>query len=375
IWTPIQGILKTIDNYLTYEKDENLEVKVEAINKAILELLSSFKIEDIVDWNNKFKEAALKKVKFIKGTYNIMGYFIKILNENKNNQKFKDNITMDKETSVLTLFISKIERIRSIVQRFHKVIFTDALLPKIIKEMAELLQIGENYVLLQDTNSDIIFREVKVFKLNSKRGSYSKNTLLNFLHTDIDEVAFGTLIKLSKQIIQFEGERDNKVGLLGSMKLFQSNLFSTNIQKELEQTIKDNEIDVRYANYGGVAGLNKYSDVDWIILFGSYNIPLEVRKIRSRQTGISEEKLEWIYGPGTLKQMAHRGRTIRRPNLVSLYSLTNMVKGLFSQEEVFYGIQELKFKDLIDEIGRYNGVTTRFVSQFLGVSIPTASME
>ncbi len=368
MWIPFKEILKLIDNYLTYNRDENLEVKIKAISDKISEFLSSFEIDVIVSWNNKFKAAALKKIGFIRGTYNIMDLFIKILNENKNNQEFNNNITIDKDTNVLTLFISKIDRIRSIVKKFHKLLFTDALLPSIIKEMAELLQIGENYTLLGDTDSDIIFKKVNVFKLNSQRGSYSKNTLLNFLHTDIEPVPWNNLIKLSKQIIEFEAENDRKIGLIGSMKIFQSNLFSTNIQKELEDTILKYDTNVRYANYGGVAGLNKYSDVDWIILFGSYNIPQDIRKIRSKQTGISEDKLEWIYGPGTLKQMSHRGRTILRPNVVSLYSLTNMTKGLFSQEEEFYGIMELEYKDLIDEIKRHNGVSTQFCAQFLGLS-------
>lgn len=143
------------------------------------------------------------------------------------------------------------------------------------------------------------------------------------------------------------------------MKIFQSGLFSTNIQKELKDTIKEYNANVRYANYGGVAGLNRYSDVDWIILFGSYNIPQDVRRIRSKQTGISEDKLEWIYGPGTLKQMSHRGRTIQRPNVVSLYSLTNMIKGVFPQEEEFFGITEVKYRDLINWIARRGGVKTK----------------
>lgn len=208
VWIPFKEILKLIDIYLTYDKNEKLELKIKAISKALSDFLSSFEIDVIVDWNNKFKEAVLKKVKFIKGTYNIMGYFIKILNENKNNPKFGSIINIDKLTSTISIFISKIERLRNIVKKFHKLLFTDALLPTIVNEVAELLQIGENYVLLQDTKSDIIFSEVKVFKLNSQRGSYSKNTLLNFLQTDIDEVAFGTLIDLSKHIIQFEAERD-----------------------------------------------------------------------------------------------------------------------------------------------------------------------
>ena len=318
VWKPFKEILKLIDNYLTYDKDKDLDIKVKTISKALSDFLSSFEIDVIVDWNNKFKEAVLKKVKFIKGTYNIMGYFIKILKENKDNPEFNDNVTMDKDTSIITLFISKVEHLRSIVKKFHKLLFTDALLPTIIKEIAELLQIGENYTSLQDTDSDIIFREVKVFKLNSNRGSYSKNTLLNFKHTDIEEIPWNTLIDLSKHIIEFEAMREKKIGLIGSMKEFQSDRYSTNIQNELKDIIKLFKVDVRYNHYGGAAGLNKYSDVDWIILFGSYNIPLEVRRIRSKQTGIPMDKLEWIYGPGTLKQMSHRGRTVLRPNLVSL---------------------------------------------------------
>ncbi len=369
VWTPFKEILKLISNYLTFDRDENLDKKAKAITEAISNFLESFEISVIIRWNYNFKAIALKNVKEIRGTFNIMDYFIKMLHENKQNiEKFKEYLTMDNDTKVISLFISKVELIRKIVQRFYKLIFTDALLPKIVTELAKTLEIDDDeYKILNNTDLKSKFRGVNVYKLNSERGSYSKNTLLNYVRTNLSQ-AFFDLIEKTKHIIQYQAEQDRNIGLIGSMKLFQSNLYTTNIQKELAPIIKEYGADVSYNHYGNAAGLNAYSNVYWIILFGGYNIPERVRKILSKIVNISMEKVTWLKGPGTLKNYSHRGRPLNRSDVVSLYSLTNDVKGIFEQEKEFYGILELEYKDLVDEIKRHRGVTTSYVEHYLGLS-------
>ena len=122
-------------------------------------------------------------------------------------------------------------------------------------------------------------------------------------------------------------------------------------------------MDVAWDHYGNAEGKNSYSNVDWIILFGGYNTPEKVRDILTAMVGIDAKKLEYLYGPGTLIQFAHRGRPLLRPDKVSLYSLTNDIKGCFEQEVSFRDIPQIVYKDLLQFISE--GKTTTQVMHFL----------
>ncbi len=360
VWTPFKNILKLISNYLTFDNEIDIEKKAKEITKAISDFLDSFEIDVIVKWNNRFKEAALKNVKEIKGTYNIMDYFIKMLHDNKKNtENFEQNISIDKDTPVISLFISRVEHIRSIVQRFYKLIFTDAMLPMFIKEMTELLQIGDDYEILHNKNLEATWKEIKVLKLNSMRGSYSRNTLLDLTKDNYSD-AFYTLIKHSRNIIEFEAKKDRNIGLIGIKKEFKSD-----VKVSLENIIKKYNSKVYFEHYGNAEGKNAYSDVDWIILFGGYNTPLRVRNIITKIVGIDMEKLEYLYGPGALIQMAHRGRPLLRPGEISLYSLTNEIRGCFDRETDFKGILSIEHENLLRWIVKQGGVTTKEVEEYL----------
>jgi hypothetical protein len=370
IYVGLRDIFKLIDNLITYDKDVDVKIRAKKITEELETFLQSYKINDIIKWNEKFKQESLKHVGLVKKTFNIMNFFIKMLKNNKENiDEFENYLTMDRDSPNLSLFISKIKRIREIVQKFHKLIFTDALLPTVIKETTSLLEIGENYKILHNKDRKEKWKEVKILKLNNEKlGKYSKNTLLNFLHTDVSS-SFHKLIKISKQIIEFESGRNRKKGLIGSMKLFQYNKFSTNLKKELKPIIKNYEMNVKFGHYGNAEGKNIYSDVDWIILFGGYNTPMRTREIESKIFSIDMNKLEHLHGPGALLQFAHRGRPILRPNQVSLYSLTNDIKGCLEQEEPFRNIPQIEYKKLFNYLKLFpEGVKTKVIQNLLKLS-------
>jgi len=370
VYNALKDIFKLITNYCTFDRDVDIKIKAKKITAKIMELLGSYEIADIKDWNRRFKQVALQHPNRVKKTYNIMNSIIKmLLNHEKDIVQFEDNIFMHKDYSNISLFISKVENIRNIVHKFHKLIFSDALLPTVIKEITTLLQIEEDYKVLHNTGVKAKWKEVKILKLNVERGSYKKNTLLNLMRDGVSD-SFTELVKKVKHIVQFEAERGRDIGLIGSMKIMQHNDFDTNLQKEIFPIIERYDMDVAWDHYGNAEGKNSYSNVDWVILFGGYNTPERVRNILSEMVGISFEKLEYLHGPGTLMQFAHRGRPIRRPNEVSLYSLTNDIKGCFPQEIDFKDISEIVYRDLLNKIKENGGVNTRFVEQFLGLSKP-----
>ncbi|KKN22858.1 hypothetical protein LCGC14_0910880 [marine sediment metagenome] len=372
IYNALKDVFKLIHNYCTFDRNVDIRIKAKKVTEKITELLGSYKVADIMEWNVRFKKVALKHPNRIKKTHNIMNKIIKMLTNNeKDIVEFEKNLFMHKNYTNITLFISKVEKIREIVHGFHKLIFSDALLPTVIKEITTLLQIDEDYKVLHNKNVKVKWREVKVLKLNSDRGVYTKNTLLNLMQDGFSD-SFYELVKKVKHIIQFEAERGRNCGLIGSMKIMQHNQFDTNLRKEISPIIEQYDMDVAWDHYGNAEGKNAYSNVDWEIMFGGYNIPEKVRDILTSIVGINFKKLEYLYGPGTLAQFAHRGRALLRPNKVSAYFLSNDIRGVFEQEEDFNDIYQIVYKDLLNEIKNRNGVNTRFVAQFIGLSNPTA---
>ena len=358
IYKSLKEIFMLIDNIITYNRDVSIKINAQKITKKVEEFLASYTIKDIKEWNDKFKAVALKHPRRIQQIYNIMDLILKMLQNNEDDiEKFETNLTISRDTPILTLFVSKVERIREIVHKFHKLVFTDALLPTVITEITNLLQIGDNYKILYDENLKARWKEVKIYKLNSRRAGYPKNTLLNLAHDDVSPPFF-TLIGLSKQIIQREAERNRNIGLIGSMKIFQYNRFGTTIQKELAPVIEEYDMDVSYQHYGAAPGENTYDNIDWVIAFGSYNIPQRDRNVLSNIVNINMNKLEYLFGPGSLIQFVHRGRPLQRPNDVSAYFLTNDVKGYFEQEESFRDMPTVAYKNLIEFIQISEEVTT-----------------
>ena len=53
-WKPVQELLKLITNYLTFDKEEKIEKQAKKITEKIVELLESYKIEDIIKSNGLF---------------------------------------------------------------------------------------------------------------------------------------------------------------------------------------------------------------------------------------------------------------------------------------------------------------------------------
>lgn len=371
IYRALRDILKLIDNYITYEKDTDIKIKAKKITEKVAEFLASYTLKDIKQWNGMFKATALKHPGVVRRTFNIMNLIIKMFENNEEDiGAFESKLTTDPDNPVITLFISKVKRVREIVHKFHKLIFTDALLPTVITEIIDLLQIGENYKILDD-NRKAKWKEVKVYKMNSKYGTYPKNTLLTLMRDDLS-TSFYILIKRAKEILQFEAERDRNIGLLGSMKIFQYNRFGNTIQKELAPTVEKYDIDMSYQYYGAAPGENTYDNINWVIVFGNFNIPIRDRRIYSEILHINMDKLEYLYGPATLIQLAHRGRPLQRPNKVSAYFLTNEIKGYFEQEESFKDIPTIRYRRLLFLINKQKGITTkRIIEKFPNIS-PTS---
>lgn len=110
-----------------------------------------------------------------------------------------------------------------------------------------------------------------------------------------------------------------------------------------------------------------YIECDFVDIFGSFNIPLRVRKIQSKMFGTNIEDLEWLHAPGQYLQAGGRFRTILREsaNLPNLYVLTNAYIGYYDNERNFNRIIKIKQRDLLSWITKQNGVTTREVEEYL----------
>lgn len=196
---------------------------------------------------------------------------------------------------------------------------------------------------------------------NLKYGEYRKDTLINQRTHEVSET-FNRLVLETKRIMLDEHENDNNIGLIISMKEVYNHL-----KRMLNPVALKNDMKVYFDYYFYIEGKNDYSNVLWIVLFGSCNIPERVRDIMHNFWDISKEDLYFLFGPGEMIQGAHRGRDIFRPFIINLYIFGNIVRGYFNNEKPFYGVLRLKYKKLLNYIAKQGGCELNEIVEFMDV--------
>ncbi len=360
LYRDIIPIFMAIDNTINYD------IGVNNINTQFNTFIESYDIQDVILWNNTLKQTALNHAGYINNTYNIFNDIINILDDGKVNGNFSDNIVIDKYRAKpnFTYFINKIDRVREIVNNVYITICTDAsqreeTIKALFPDFAEDFKFLYN----QTIKSHAKFKSVNIARLgNESYGKYKKNSLIN-PRTHLITNPFRTIAKETKYIILDEHRNGKNKGLIVAMQEVLKHL------KPLFKPIIDrHNLEIYFDYYYYLKGKNAYSNVDWIVLFGSCNIPEDVREWMHKAWNISLKELEWLFGAGTMIDGAHRGRPLLRPNEINLYVFGNIIRGYFDNERNFYGALRIKYKELLDQIKRRGGANIRYISQFLGKS-------
>ncbi len=351
-------ILKAISNAINFGVDKT------EINKKMMTFIGSYDINAIKLWNETLKFTVLNNSSYVDNNYNIFNYFENIFEDGIKNGDFLNNIVMDKQKFNFTYFINKIDRVREIVHKVYQTILTDASLEKddIIRLFPDF---EDNFKFLynETLKSKAKFKNVYIARLNNKKyGKYKKNSLIN-PRTHKLTPTFYTIAQETNRIMIAEHSKGNNIGLIIAMQEVYNHL-----KVKLKPTVTKYQLQVYFDYYYYLKGKNAYSNVNWITLFGSCNIPLQVREVMNRFWNISMDRLTDLFGPGTMTDGAHRGRALNRPNEINLYVFGNIERGRFNNEQNFYGILRIKHEKLLSYISREGGLTISEISDYVGKS-------
>lgn len=347
--------------------------KIEDISKYLLNILESWKVEDLINDNEKFKELAGDHMHHIHKTYNMIPSLIRILEDVEKNEEFNKQIVIDKKEYSFSYFINLIEPIKELIKEFKQVVFADRnYMPNFIETV--LPEYSDNHLILGDESKNQInknyFKNVYILHKNwadntRDYGTYPKFNLWSYY--DGYNERFYELVNLSNQAIEHEANNKYTSGLLITHKQFIKKFKELN-----EPIVKEFGVDMEYNHYKNIKGL-MYPDRNYGIIASSFNVPLRFRKVLNVMYGFDMAELEWQFGPGEYLQAAGRLQDPDRDknNLPNLYVLTNAYTGYFDKEINFNGFTGIKYKHIINYIKKGNWVRTKDIMEYIGKSIIT----
>lgn len=360
LYKDLAPVLMAIDNAIRYiGVDEN------NINDKLMEFRGSYNMEDCYSWNGMLKNTAMNKSMWVNNTSNIFNNIINIFNAVKDDD-FSIGISIDRDKEMFSYFDNKIDRIRDIVNRAYMTIMTSSDLTQqrmlnLFPDFADNCKFLHNITLKEKAQPKNFY----IYRMhNMVYGRYKKDTLINPI-THITTNTFIELAKESRRIILNEHSNGQNIGLIISMKEVYEHL-----KPILSPVALKNDMEVYFDYYFYIEGKNAYNNVNWIILFGSCNIPKRVRDIMHNFWGIDMKDLYFLFGPGQMIQAAHRGRFILRPNEVNLYVFGNIIRGQFKNEKNFYGVLRLKHKKLLNYITKQGGCELVEIEEFMDYARP-----
>ena len=331
------------------------------------ELYSNYKISEIENQNEQFKEFCFKQryhiQKEIAECSNVIDRLIAILKDIKE-KRIKDiskNVFVDKEYHILQYTINHRDKIKKIFDKFKKIIITDALMrPEFLTSIFP--EYINDFSVVDGISTGKLFDNVYIYN----RGKYGKNTLLKKLGGFTKTTpSLENLINISKNIIEYRYTKNNEdINLICSF----SGKILNKIKEEMNKFdfIKNHDIELNYVYWYNLEGLD-YRKCQYGIEIGSCNIKDAGRKRLSALLNINKNQLDWLYGPGQHIQFGGRFRSILRDikDLPTLYVLTNEWMRFYPNETFWNGkFISIEYKELLNYISKNNPTRAQIIGTF-----------
>lgn len=369
IWFDIEDILMLIGNMIKGKKQFTVNKKIRIVINRMVEFIDSLgknPIKKINNWHEEVKKLFWNHKIESNNTNNLFDSILKIfIDIESNDQRFVfRNTIFDEPSFTYSYYINKLDEIKELINKFDKVIFNDATITESIINYL-LPEFKDNFKIFRRNDIKSMWDSFFILNRNiPKYGTYPKYSLYNpWAKKGEDPFAksFYKLAKIMLQVLQKEYKNSRMKVLIIAFKAFIKKL-----KKIIEQKIPEKwRLDIRWEHWYALEGKNKYSDCDYVILFGCPGKPGRVLKVFTRMFGIPKDILEHFTKEDQMIQGAERLRSRSFPYEKVGYALTTEARGLFNNEINFNGVLELEYQELLDHIKKQGGSTTKDIEIYL----------
>ena len=345
LWIDYSAIIDKMINFLKGFGSYKVELKKKHLKKEFIEFLSSYEIEDLEQWNKLMSLTIINNIGSFKlNTLNLTNNFLDIFKElkkTKDKEKlFDDSTVLDIDDQKFSFVINNRQNMLNLIEMSNNFIVTSSLLDGEIFECLFPTLKGK-YKVIHDKHIKPKFKEV--WRL--KRAQYPKYVLWR---KNKPTESFVNLIKITSDILQKHGP--GECYLIIGFKAYINNEYThmNYIEAHLKRYIKDySKYNIQYEYWYNIEGLNRYSDIDIEIQFGSPGVPKAYVESVSGILNISTDIMDKIMVFGAQIQAAERLRSIKSPYEKIIYQLCKNVNGYYNKYISFTNIIERKYIDLV----------------------------